>query len=206
MPNFPDDLRYSQDHVWVRVNAGTTTIGITDYAQRELGEIVIVELASVGELVEANEPFGTVEAVKAVSEMYMPFAGTIVGDQRTAERRSDGRQQRSLWRGVDGQDQAVDPEGCRRPHEQQGLRGSHRSLRRLISGPLVVDADNRQRWESATRQQHIAAVSARRDRAAVDDDGCDVLGREHAIGVVTVAHGLDLIAADGHQWRRCRTR
>jgi len=78
MPNFPDDLRYSQDHVWVRVNAGTATIGITDYAQRELGEIVLVELASVGELVAANEPFGTVEAIKAVSEMYMPFAGTIV--------------------------------------------------------------------------------------------------------------------------------
>jgi glycine cleavage system H protein len=77
MPNFPDDLRYSQDHVWVRVNAGTATIGITDYAQSQLGEIVLVELGSVGELVAADEPFGTVEAVKAVTEMYMPFAGTI---------------------------------------------------------------------------------------------------------------------------------
>jgi glycine cleavage system H protein len=78
MTNFPDDLRYSQDHVWVRVNAGTATIGITDYAQRQLGEIILVELGSVGEAVAANEPFGTVEAVKAVTEMFMPFSGTIV--------------------------------------------------------------------------------------------------------------------------------
>jgi len=78
MPNNPDDLRYTQDHVWVRVNAGTATIGITDYAQHQLGEIVIVELGSVGEVVAANEPFGTVEAVKAVTEMFMPFSGTIV--------------------------------------------------------------------------------------------------------------------------------
>lgn len=78
MPNSPDDLRYTQDHVWARVSAGTATIGITDYAQRQLGEIVLVELASAGELITANEPFGTVEAIKAVSEMYMPFSGTIV--------------------------------------------------------------------------------------------------------------------------------
>ena len=75
---FPDDLRYTTDHEWVRLDAdGTATVGITEYAQSELGDIVFVEIQPVGTEVEAEAPFGTVEAVKTVSELFAPVAGTV---------------------------------------------------------------------------------------------------------------------------------
>ena len=74
--NFPADLKYTKDHEWVRVEGDEAVIGITDFAQRELGDIVFVDISSVGEEVAANEVFGTIEAVKTVSDLFMPVQGT----------------------------------------------------------------------------------------------------------------------------------
>ena len=75
---FPDDLKYTKEHEWVRVNGEIATIGITDYAQEQLGDIVYLELPSEGELVEQGEPFGVVESVKAVSDLYAALSGTVL--------------------------------------------------------------------------------------------------------------------------------
>jgi glycine cleavage system H protein len=75
--NIPDELLYSKEHEWVRVDGDTVEIGITDYAQGELGDIVFVELPDEGAAVEQAQPFGTIEAVKAVSELFSPVTGTV---------------------------------------------------------------------------------------------------------------------------------
>ncbi|KAB2825165.1 MAG: glycine cleavage system protein GcvH [Bacteroidales bacterium] len=75
--NIPTNLKYTKEHEWVRVEGNTATIGITDYAQGELGEIVFVEVETVGEALEEGAVFGTVEAVKTVSELFMPVGGTV---------------------------------------------------------------------------------------------------------------------------------
>lgn len=75
--NFPDNLRYTKDHEWVSVAGNTATIGITDFAQRELGDIVYIDITSKGKSLGAEEVFGTVEAVKTVSDLFLPVAGTI---------------------------------------------------------------------------------------------------------------------------------
>lgn len=74
---YPPELLYTKDHEWIRVDESTGTIGITDYAQKELGDIVFVELPKPGEHVTAKETFGTVESVKAVSEIYSPVTGQV---------------------------------------------------------------------------------------------------------------------------------
>lgn len=73
----PDDLYYTEDHEWLRLENGTATVGITDFAQSELGDIVFVELEPEGTELGQDDIFGTVEAVKTVSELYMPVSGTI---------------------------------------------------------------------------------------------------------------------------------
>lgn len=75
---FPKNLKYSEEHEWVRVEGNRAVIGITDYAQSELGDIVFVELPEVGAEVKQNEPFGSVESVKTVSELYAPVSGKVV--------------------------------------------------------------------------------------------------------------------------------
>jgi glycine cleavage system H protein len=75
--NIPDDLQYSAEHEWVRVSGSTVRVGITDYAQDALGDIVFVELPAVGSAVEVGGPLGEVESTKSVSEIYAPVAGTI---------------------------------------------------------------------------------------------------------------------------------
>lgn len=75
--NFPENLRYTKEHEWIRLEGDEATIGITDFAQRELGDIVYVEIESVGQEIEAGSVFGTVEAVKTVSDLYLPITGTI---------------------------------------------------------------------------------------------------------------------------------
>ena len=75
--NFPDNLRYTKDHEWISLEGNTATIGITDFAQRELGDIVYVEVETIGKELEAGAVFGTVEAVKTVSDLFLPVAGTI---------------------------------------------------------------------------------------------------------------------------------
>ena len=76
--NFPDDIRYAESHEWARPEADTIKVGISDYAQDQLGDIVFVEMPEVGETFEKGTEFGTVESVKAVSELYMPIGGEIV--------------------------------------------------------------------------------------------------------------------------------
>ena len=78
MANVPEDLHYSKDHEWVRVDGDQAIIGITDYAQDSLGDVVYVELPKAGDQFAANEPFGSVESVKAVSEVFTPIAGEVV--------------------------------------------------------------------------------------------------------------------------------
>ena len=80
----PDDLRYTQSHEWVRVDGEIGTIGITDHAQKELGEIVYLELPEVGHVFNADEEFGTVESVKAVSELFTPVSGEVVEVNKAA--------------------------------------------------------------------------------------------------------------------------
>jgi len=75
--NFPDNLRYTKDHEWIKLEGSTATIGITDFAQGELGDIVYVEIETVGKDLEAEAVFGTVEAVKTVSDLFLPVAGSI---------------------------------------------------------------------------------------------------------------------------------
>lgn len=75
--NFPENLRYTKDHEWISINGNTATIGITDFAQRELGDIVYVEVETIGKTLEAGAVFGTVEAVKTVSDLFLPVSGTI---------------------------------------------------------------------------------------------------------------------------------
>lgn len=75
--NFPSNLRYTKDHEWILLEGNIATIGITDYAQKELGDIVYVEVESIGKALEAGAVFGTVEAVKTVSDLYLPVSGTI---------------------------------------------------------------------------------------------------------------------------------
>ena len=77
MANIPDDLHYSKDHEWVRVDGNIAIVGITDYAQDSLGDVVYVELPKVGDEFAANESFGSVESVKAVSEVFSPVSGTV---------------------------------------------------------------------------------------------------------------------------------
>jgi glycine cleavage system H protein len=75
--SYPANLRYTKDHEWISLDGTTATIGITEYAQRELGDIVYVEVDTIGKALEAGAVFGTVEAVKTVSDLFLPVSGTI---------------------------------------------------------------------------------------------------------------------------------
>jgi glycine cleavage system H protein len=76
--NFPATLKYTKDHEWILLEGNTATIGITDFAQHELGDIVYVDINTVGKTLAAEEIFGTVEAVKTVSDLFLPVAGTVI--------------------------------------------------------------------------------------------------------------------------------
>jgi glycine cleavage system H protein len=75
--NFPDNLRYTKDHEWIRLEGDEAIVGITDFAQHELGDIVYVEIETIGQQLNAGDVFGTVEAVKTVSDLYLPINGTV---------------------------------------------------------------------------------------------------------------------------------
>ncbi len=74
----PEDLCYSKEHTWVRIEGEEAIIGVTDYAQEELGDVVFVELPAAGEIVKQGEPFGTIESVKAVSDLHAPLSGEVI--------------------------------------------------------------------------------------------------------------------------------
>lgn len=76
--NIPETLKYTEDHEWIKIEGDTITVGITDFAQGELGDIVYVEIETEGEEIDKGEVFGTVEAVKTVSELFMPVSGTVI--------------------------------------------------------------------------------------------------------------------------------
>lgn len=76
--NFPADLKYSKEHEWVRIEGNTGVVGISDFAQKELGDIVFVEIETVGDTIEKDAVFGTVEAVKTVSDLFLPVGGKII--------------------------------------------------------------------------------------------------------------------------------
>lgn len=75
--NFPDNLKYTKDHEWVKAEGDTAVIGITDFAQKELGDIVFVDISTAGDTLDQHAVFGTVEAVKTVSDLFMPVSGTV---------------------------------------------------------------------------------------------------------------------------------
>jgi len=76
--NFPENLKYTKDHEWVKVDGDVAYVGITEFAQKELGDIVFVEIETVGEILQKEETFGTIEAVKTVSDLFMPVAGEVL--------------------------------------------------------------------------------------------------------------------------------
>ena len=76
--NIPSELKYTKDHEWISLEGDIATVGITDFAQRELGDIVYVEVETIGEILNADEVFGTVEAVKTVSDLFLPVSGEII--------------------------------------------------------------------------------------------------------------------------------
>jgi glycine cleavage system H protein len=75
---YPTDLKYTKDHEWIRVDGGEAAVGITDFAQRQLGDVVFVELPDIGRTLKQGEVFGTIESVKAVSELFAPISGEVV--------------------------------------------------------------------------------------------------------------------------------
>lgn len=84
--NYPEDLRYTKDHEWIRDNGdGTATTGVTDFAQGELGDVVFIELKEEGTVLQQDDSFGTVEAVKTVSDLYAPVSGTITALNKELE-------------------------------------------------------------------------------------------------------------------------
>jgi glycine cleavage system H protein len=87
--NFPANLRYTKDHEWITLQGNIATIGITDFAQKELGDIVYVDINTVGKTLNAEEVFGTVEAVKTVSDLFLPVAGTIKEVNATLEKQPE---------------------------------------------------------------------------------------------------------------------
>ncbi len=76
--NIPENLRYTKDHEWLKAEGDTAVVGITDFAQNELGDIVFIEVETIGESLDKEETFGTIEAVKTVSDMFMPVAGEVI--------------------------------------------------------------------------------------------------------------------------------
>lgn len=87
--NFPSDLKYTKDHAWVRREGNTATVGITDFAQRELSDIVYVEVETVGDTLPQDTIFGTVEAIKTVSDLFMPVSGEVIAFNEPLIRKPD---------------------------------------------------------------------------------------------------------------------
>ena len=103
--SYPADLKYTKEHEWIRVDGNTGAIGITDFAQQQLGDVVYVELPDVGSTMTAGKVFGTIESVKAVSELFAPVTGEVVEIEQLAQGSPRSRQQQAA-RDVDGQSEA----------------------------------------------------------------------------------------------------
>ena len=87
--NFPQNLKYTNEHEWIRVEGDMAYVGITDYAQEQLGDIVFVDIPTVGESLEANETFGTIEVVKTISDLFLPVAGEVIEQNESLEEKPE---------------------------------------------------------------------------------------------------------------------
>ena len=83
--NFPNDVKYTKEHEWIRLEGDVAYVGITDYAQEQLGDIVFVDIQTVGETLSADEVFGTIEVVKTISDLFLPVAGEVLEQNETLE-------------------------------------------------------------------------------------------------------------------------
>lgn len=99
--NVPAELKYTKEHEWIRVEGEEAYVGITDYAQSQLGDIVFVEVETEGDNLEAGDTFGSIEAVKTVSDLYMPISGEVLEFNSELEDQPDLDKQRSLWKRLD---------------------------------------------------------------------------------------------------------
>jgi len=104
--NFPSNLKYTKDHEWIKVEGGVGTVGITEYAQGELGDVVFVELPAVGTTLSQGKAFGTIEAVKAVSDLYAPLSGTVTEVNKKVQDTPGGSEQGAVRRRLDDQSEA----------------------------------------------------------------------------------------------------
>ena len=120
---YPQDCRYSKDHEWIKVEGDRGRVGITDYAQKQLGDVVFLELPEVGRSLKAGEQFGTVESVKAVSELYSPVAGEVVEVNAALTAQARGDQQGPPRRGLDDRAEGGRPGRRRRPARRRRLPG-----------------------------------------------------------------------------------
>ena len=126
---YPTTYRYTRDHEWIEVKADLGTVGLTDYAQCQLGDVVFVELPDVGADLEAGKPFGTVESVKAANEIYAPVSGDVVevnGELKDAPEKINSD---PAWRGMASQGPLEKSLGNRRVDGCGSLRGIHRRSR-----------------------------------------------------------------------------
>ncbi len=110
---YPADCKYTKDHEWIKVTGETGQVGITDYAQKQLGDVVYLDLPAVGRALTVGESFGTVESVKAVSELYSPVAGVVTAVNSALAEKPERRQQRPA-RELDDRGQACQPRRPRR--------------------------------------------------------------------------------------------
>ena len=155
---YPANFRYTKQHEWTDVKGDVATIGITDYAQHELGDVVFAELPKVGAKVEAGKSFGTVESVKAVSEIYSPVTRRSHRDQRHASRHARDDQHRSARRRLADQSEAGESSRSQRLDGRGGLRSVHRRGRKE-QGSLGL-----MRYlpkSPAERQEMLAAIGAK---------------------------------------------
>ena len=117
--NFPQNLKYTNEHEWIRVEGDIAYVGITDYAQEQLGDIVFVDIPTVGETLEAGETFGTIEVVKTISDLFLPLAGEIL------------EQNEALEENPELVNKAPYGEGCGRPVGCRSIQSSHQRINSL---------------------------------------------------------------------------
>ncbi|UVV53516.1 glycine cleavage system protein GcvH [Bacteroides thetaiotaomicron] len=127
--NFPQNLKYTNEHEWIRVEGDIAYVGITDYAQEQLGDIVFVDIPTVGETLEAGETFGTIEVVKTISDLFLPLAGEILEQNEALEENPEPGKQRPLRRRLADQDEACRCQGCGRPARCRSIQGSGQRLK-----------------------------------------------------------------------------
>ena len=129
--NIPANLKYSKDHEWIRVEGAEAYVGITDFAQNQLGDIVFVDVTTVGETLPQNEVFGTIEAVKTVSDAFLPVGGEILEFNEALNDAPDRVNKGPLRGGLDREDPDDGPRRAERAARRGRLRQADRLRRRL---------------------------------------------------------------------------